>query len=97
MGVRPGPSLGDQREYGFKLLRGMQEVLINFAERESPVHYLHATSERGDGIKLARKLGMKEISYPGEHILRYELDLENAEHPLLQPYREALIRYRERI
>jgi hypothetical protein len=95
MGVRPGLSNTEQREYGFKLLRGMQEALITFAERGMPVHYLHATSERGDGIRLARKLGMKEIRYPGEYILRYELDLEAADHPLLQPYTDALARWKE--
>jgi hypothetical protein len=95
MGVRPGFSNGEQREYGFKLLRGMQEVLINLAEQGSPIHYLHATSERGDGIRLARKLGMKEIRYPGDHILRYELDLEHADHPLLQTYKDALAKHKQ--
>jgi hypothetical protein len=90
LGVRPGFSNQEQREYAFRLMRGMQEVLTNFALRGMPVHKLYATSERGEGIRLARKLDMKETKYPGDHLLRYELDLTTSNHPLFQPYRLAL-------
>ena len=94
LGVRPGFSNREQREYAFKLLRGTQEVLVGFAQKGMPVRMLYATSERGEGIRMARKLGMREIKYPGDALLRYELDVEQSNHPLLQPYREALAIWR---
>lgn len=90
LGVRPGFSNTEQREYSFKLLRGAQDVLVGFANRDMPVKKLYATSERGEGIRLARKLGMKEIKYPGDNVLRYELDVETSDTLLLKPYKEAL-------
>jgi len=94
LGVRPGMSPQDQRNYAIKLLRGTQDVLVSFVKRGMPVHKLLATSERGDGIVMARKLGMKETKYPNDHILRYELDLETSDNPLLQPYKQALAEWR---
>jgi len=95
LGVRPGLSLTEQREYAFKLLRGTLDVLISFVERGMPVHKLLATSERGDGVRLARKFNMKETRYPGDNILRYELDLETTDHFFFRPYREALAEWKE--
>src|SRR5712672_85781 len=64
LGVRPGMSNLEQRDYAFKLLRGGQEILATFAERGMSVRMLYATSEKGDGKRMARKLGMKEIAFP---------------------------------
>jgi|SRR5579884_1920344 len=94
LGVRPGLSNTEQREYSFKLLRGTQDVLVSFVERGMPVHKLFATSEKGDGIRLAQKIGMTEIRYPGDNIRRYELDLEICNHPLLRSYKKALADWR---
>jgi hypothetical protein len=94
LGVRPGMSPQDQRDYAIKLLRGTQEVLVSFVKRGMPIHKLLATSERGDGIVMARKLGMKETRYPNDHILRYELNMETADNQLLQPYKQALAEWR---
>jgi hypothetical protein len=77
LAVRPGMSNTEQRDYAFKLLRSIPEVLESFARKGMAVHKLYATSEKGDGIKLARKLGMKETRYPNDLLLRFELDLEH--------------------
>lgn len=90
MGVRPGLSNTEQREYAFKLLRGTQDVLVEFARKNMPVRMLYATSERGDGIRLAQKIGMKEIKYPGDSLRRYELEIEKSDNFLLRPYKQAL-------
>jgi hypothetical protein len=95
LGVRPGFTNTEQRDYAFKLMRGTQDTLVNFAQRGMEVHKLYATSERGEGIRLARKLGMKEIKYPGDPLLRYELDVETSDNMLLQPYKKALAARRE--
>jgi predicted DNA-binding transcriptional regulator AlpA len=96
IGVRPGFSSTEQRGYAFKLLRGTQEVFINFAQRGMPVRKIYATSERGEGIRMARKLGMKERKYPGDALLRYELDIEGSNHLVLQPCKEALAEWKRR-
>lgn len=94
LGVRPGFSNTEQREYAFKLLRGAQDVLVDFAKRDMPVRMLYATSERGEGIRLAQKLRMKEINYPGDNLRRYELDIEKSDSRLLHPYKEALTEHK---
>jgi len=96
LGVRTGMSNSEQRGYAVKLLRGTQDVLSDFARRGMPVQKLYGTSERGDGINLAQRLGMKETRYPGDKIRRYELDLETSDHPLLLPYRQALDEWKSR-
>ncbi|SRR6266487_424016 len=89
-GVRPGLSNQQQREYGFKLIRDSLDVIDDFARREMPVRKLLATSERSDGIQLARKLGMKETKYPGDSIIRFELDMEKSDSRVAVQYRELL-------
>lgn len=90
LGARPGMSNQQQREYGFKLLRGTLEVLEDFARREMPVRKIYATSEKQDGIQLARKLGMREIKYPGDNLVRFEMDLNTSESSLAADYRERV-------
>lgn len=97
LGVRPGLSNTEQRDYAFKLIRGTLEVLVSFAQQGMPIHKLYATSERGEGIRLARKLGMKETAYPNDSVLRYELDLEVTDHPMFQPYKEALNEWKKQV
>jgi len=53
-----------------------------------PVKKLYATSRISNGIKLARDMGMKETKYPNDPTLRFELDLEQAESPLVKEYRK---------
>ncbi len=90
LGVRPGMSNTEQRTYSFKLIRDTITVLEEFAEQGMPVKKLYGTSERADGIRLARKLGMKETRYEGDSIIRYELDLETTDLPLLEEYRRIV-------
>jgi len=90
LAVRPGMTNTEQRNYSFKLLRDTLGILETFALQGMVVKKLYATSERSDGIRLARKLGMTETKYEGDNVLRYELDLETTTSQMLQPYREAL-------
>jgi len=79
LGTRPGMTHKQQRTYGFRTVHGTIEVIADFHRQGMPVRKLLATSERQDGIILGRKLGMREIRYPGDPLLRYELDLEHAD------------------
>jgi hypothetical protein len=88
LAVRPGLTNEQQRKYGFKLLRDTIQVLEDFARRGMPVKKLYASSRTSDGIKLARDMGMREIRYPNDTKLRFELDLEHAESLLAKEYRK---------
>lgn len=90
MGVRPGLANRQQRDYGFKLIRDSLDVLGDFAHQGMPVKKLLATSERSDGITIARKLNMEETKYPGDPIIRFELDLEMSKSKVAVQYRELL-------
>ena len=95
LGVRPGFTTTEQRTYSFVLLRGIVDALISFAQRGMPVKQLYATSERIEGIRLARKFGMKEIRYQGDSLLRYEMDVAHSNNILLRPYRKVLAEYQD--
>lgn len=90
VGVRPGMSNQQQREYGFRILRGILEVLVHFAERGMHVKKILATSEKQDGIRLARKIEMEETKYPGDNLLRFEMDLETSNSRMALEYRQTL-------
>lgn len=90
IGVRPGISNTEQRINALKLIRDTATILEEFAEQDMPVRKLYGTSERSDGIQLARKLGMREIKYEGDNIIRFELDLETSDSPLLTEYRRII-------
>jgi hypothetical protein len=90
LGVRPGLTNSQQRRYGFKILRDTIIVLEDFARRDMPVRKIHATSERQDGIKLGRDMGMKETKFPGDPILRFSLDMETSDAPIARNYQQLL-------
>jgi len=88
--VRPGLSNQQQRDYGFKLIRDSLEVLNDFARQGMPVRKLLATSEKSDGIEIGRKLHMQEKKYPGDPIIRFELDMETSDSRIAVQYRKLL-------
>jgi hypothetical protein len=92
LAVRPGLSLQHARSHGRHLMTGGIEVLENFVRQGMPVRKLYATSRTPDGIKLCNKLGFTETMYPGDPIIRYELDVEKSDSPLLEDYRQILAR-----
>lgn len=70
------------------------DVLISFVQKGMPVRKLYATSERGQGVQLARKI-MTETQYPGDHTRQYELDIEQSDSILLRPYKDTLDKWRQ--
>ncbi|MBA2284575.1 MAG: hypothetical protein H0W02_03740 [Ktedonobacteraceae bacterium] len=44
---------------------------------------LYATSRTDDGITLIRNVGFKEIAFPDDPLVRFELDLETSESPII--------------
>lgn len=103
LGIRPGAEESKnpqdknrmlQRGYAIRLLRGTQDVLADFAQRGMPIRMFYATSEHDDGISLAKTLGMKETKFPGDPILRYELEIDKSDSRLLKLYKKALAEYK---
>ena len=90
LAVRPGITNSEQRIYSLRLLRDAQDVLEHFADRGMQVRKLLATSEKGDGLRLARKLGMREIKYSGDPLSRFELDLATSTSFMARRYREYI-------
>jgi len=88
--VHHGLPLFEKRDCGRILIRHTLDVLISLAKRDMPVRTLIACSSRGDGIRAARKLGMREISYDGDPELRFELDIASSNNKFLRPYQDAL-------
>lgn len=80
----------EKRDCGRIIFSHTIDVLCGYAKRGMPVRTLIACSSREDGIRAARKMQMKEISYPGDPELRFELDLTTSKAKILQPYRDAL-------
>ena len=76
--------------HGHHLIAGAIRTLEDLARRGIPVKKLYATSSTSDGIRLSRKLGFREIAFPGDPLLRFELDLETAETPLVRKYQEIV-------
>jgi hypothetical protein len=90
LGVRPGLSTKQARYHARHLLTGAMETLEDLARQGMSVKKLYATSQTSDGIELSRKLGFREIAYPNEPLIRFELDLETSKNPLLEEYQKII-------
>ena len=93
LAVRPGLPSTQARFNGRHLITGAIEVLENLAREGMPVKKLYATARTSDGMRISRKLGFRETIYPGDPLIRYELDLENSDSPLLSEYKKLTKRY----
>jgi hypothetical protein len=96
LAVRPGLPSTQARYTGRHLLTGGIEVLENLAREGMPVKKLYATARTGDGVRLSRKLGFQETIYPDDPLIRYEIDLEKSDSPLLSEYKKLIKRHRQR-
>src|SRR5215469_6684124 len=86
--VRPGLSAAQARAHGRHLITGGIEVLENFARQKMPVKKLYGTSRTTDGIKLCTKLGFKAIVFEDDPLIRFELDVDQSDSPLLAEYKK---------
>lgn len=81
--IRPDLGATQRRYHGRRLIRGLIEVVEYLATRDMPVKKLYATSRTDDGITLIRNVGFKEIAFPDDPLVRFELDLETSEAPII--------------
>ena len=88
--VRPNLSPLQARLNGRHLITGGIGVLEDLARKHMPVMKLYATARTNDGARLSRKLGFKEIAFPSDPLLRYEVDLLTSPSPLLREYQRIV-------
>lgn len=89
--VKKGFPLDVEKHYGLRLIAGAANVLRKLAERGVIIENVYATSRTINGIKIARKLGMKEQEYldePGRY--RFSLNMQSSDSLLVQEYRQGL-------
>lgn len=79
------------KQYAMHLISGAARVLEDYAKQGILIKKLFATSNKTDGVGLARKLGFKEIPLPpnGEK-LAFELDTNTSNSPLLREYQKIM-------
>jgi len=79
------------RKYGRHLIEGGFNVLEKLAEKDIIIEKAYVHSRTPDGINLCRKIGFKEAPPIGEDTrIRFELDLEKSDYPLLKKYQEII-------
>lgn len=90
LAVLPGLPPQQARQHGMHLISGAIDILESLAKENMPVKKLYATSQTTHGTRLARKLGFRETVYPDDPLIRYELDLETSDSPLLTTYKQII-------
>jgi len=79
------------RKYGRRLIEGGFNVLERLAEKGIIIEKVYAHSRTPDGINLCRRIGFSETPpIDGDTRIRFELDLEKSNYPLLKSYQEIV-------
>ncbi|MBA2392263.1 MAG: hypothetical protein H0V70_05900 [Ktedonobacteraceae bacterium] len=87
-------SLDVASHYGQRLIAGAIQAFRSLGERGIKIDNIYATSRTPTGIKLCRKLKMKEEPVPGEtRRLRFTLNAQTSDSPLIKGYQEAYSEY----
>lgn len=86
IGVKQG--LPKTSLYGAKAISGAIEVFEEFARKGVIIKKLYGTSRTRDGIRIAKKLGFRQVTPVSEEddLLRFELDLEKTDNPIFRDY-----------
>jgi hypothetical protein len=87
IGVRQG--VKKSKLYGARVIEGTIHFLERLAQRRVFIKKAYGTSRTELGIRLSKGLGFRQITPAHEEdegLLRFELDLETSDHPLLREY-----------
>lgn len=95
IGVMPGVSRSQKREYGSRLILGARRVLLDLAQRGVVIRSIKAHSTTPDGIRMMRHMGFTETmpNIPGMH--DFTIDVANSGLPIILEYKEALKQWQE--
>lgn len=92
--VKPGFPPNVARSYGQRLIAGAVRVFRQLGERGIEITNIYATSRTSMGIRLCRKLGMKEEPVANERgRFRFSLNVQTSTSLLVDEYREGLAEY----
>jgi hypothetical protein len=95
IGVKPGVSTSQKRDWGASLIMGAMQVIKSLGERGIEIRSIKAHSTKPDGIRLMRHIGFTEVvaNAPGMH--DFLIDVEESGIPFLMEYKEALKTWKE--
>lgn len=97
MGVKPGFPPDVARHYGQRLIAGTITIARELGERGIEICNIHATSRTSTGIRMCRKLGMREEPIPNERgRYRYTLNVPTSDSLLVREYQEGFDEYKKR-
>jgi hypothetical protein len=95
IGVRPGVSLSQKREWGMALILGARQVLLDLGKRGVVIARIWAHSSKPDGIRLMRHAGFTETVSTVPGMRDFLIEVEPSGLPFLLEYKEALTSYQE--
>ncbi len=95
IGVLPGVSRAQKREWGARLVMGARSVLTSLGERCVTIRTLKAHSNTPDGIRLMRHLGFTETAPNIPGMRDFVIDVAHSGLPFLAEYKVALRRWQE--
>ncbi len=90
VGIATRQDIPNNTRFGFRLLAGFMDFLIELAERGITIHRLYAVSAEPDGQRLCKALGfLEQEAQPGDLFPRFLLDLETSDSHFARQYRQA--------
>jgi len=96
VGIATRQDIPNNTRFGFRLLAGFMDFLIELAEQGITIHRLYAVSAEEDGQKLCRNLGfVDQEAQPGDLFPRFVLDLETSDSLFAKQYRKAIQQMKE--
>ncbi len=93
IGVDMRTSLSEKRIYGWKLINGLFDFLIELGKRGILVETITARSYKPDGIRVLRHVGFPEVPSPVIGKRLFVIKVAESGIPLIQRYHEALEEY----
>jgi len=89
IGVKPGVSLTQKRDWGAVLINGARNVIVELGRRGIEITYIKAHSATPDGIRLMRHIGFTETvaNIPG--MRDFSINVKESGIPFIIEYREA--------
>ncbi len=90
-GIAVRAGVHDPKKFGMRLISGMIRTIKDFARKGIIISRIYTRSSTPDGIRIARGLGMEDItSPPNQNARLFMLDLKTSTSPFVQQYRRIL-------
>jgi hypothetical protein len=91
VGIATRQDIPNNTRFGFRLIGGFMNFLVDLAEQNITIHRLYAVSAEPDGQKLCRNLGFVDQEAQADDLFpRFVLDLETSDSHFARIYREGI-------